>query len=144
MSSNNQKLIIFTDGGARSNPGPAGIGVVVMTEDGSVVAEIKRYIGEATNNDAEYQALLESLTWLTEYENSKQITHVSWKLDSKLVVEQILRHWRIKEARLQTYATKAWQLLDSLSCSYSFTHVPRAQNAHADALVNAAVDEALV
>ncbi len=92
------ELLIFTDGGSRGNPGPAGIGGVVYrnTKGGEVVYEFSEYLGTGTNNEAEYTALLHSIKWLSEYDKLAEIEHVTWHLDSKLVVEQVSKNWKIK------------------------------------------------
>ncbi|HEX7017918.1 MAG TPA: ribonuclease HI family protein [Patescibacteria group bacterium] len=134
------KLTIFTDGGARGNPGPAGIGVVVLDELAHVVFEHSAYLGKATNNEAEYRAFQASLDWLLSSTHLDQATHISWKLDSMLVVEQLQRHWKIKEPHLKLLADQIWQKLDQLQIPYTIGHVPRAENKDADALVNQALD----
>lgn len=135
------KLTVNTDGGARGNPGPAAIGVVIQ-ENGQVIHEHNEYLGEQTNNVAEYEALLYSLGWLNRFCTDKTVDSVEFLLDSKLVIEQVQGHWKVKEAHLQTLVSKAKDLLATLPCSYSFRYVPRAQNAHADKLVNQALDAA--
>jgi ribonuclease HI len=132
-------LTIYTDGGSRGNPGPAGIGVSVVNEKGEEIYFYGEAIGTATNNEAEYQGFLHSAEWLAR-QDLDEIATVDWKLDSKLVVEQLQRNWKVKEPRMREYAQKAWQILDSLSISFSISHVPRAQNKRADALVNQALD----
>lgn len=134
-------VTIFTDGGSRGNPGAAAIGVVVKDGENTLF-EMGKTIGVATNNDAEYQAFLASLNWLSQ-QNEFQITRVTWKLDSKLVVEQLNRHWKIKEPRIQTYAQECWKKLQSLPFSYSINHVLRHENKRADFLVNQALDQAV-
>ncbi len=131
------KLKIFTDGGARGNPGPAAVGVVVF-KDEKIIHSDSLYLGVATNNEAEYQGFLHSVRWVVEQKS--ELEQVSWYLDSKLVVEQLNKKWKIKEPRLQVYAQEIWKLLSTVSCSYSISHVGRAQNAEADALVNQALD----
>lgn len=136
------ELQIFTDGGSRGNPGPAAIGVVVKNQENQVVYELGKTIGIGTNNEAEYQAFIQSLEWLTSLEAQSSITKIIWKLDSKLVVEQLNKHWKIKEPRMLAYAQSCWKQLSTLLCSYSITHIPREENAAADALVNQALDAA--
>lgn len=131
---------IHTDGGSRGNPGPSAIGVCVL-HNNTVIHEVAKYIGEATNNEAEYTALLSALTWLIEHQES--VTSVVFKLDSKLVVEQVQKRWKIKEPRLMEYAKECWRLLDMITCVYNITYIPRSENSAADALVNKALDEAL-
>src|SRR5688500_15262554 len=113
------KLTIFTDGGARGNPGPAAIGVVATDEQGVVVYEHSAYVGKTTNNEAEYKAFLVSLEWLLSSPQLAQATSITWKLDSMLVVEQLQRHWKIKEPHLQLLADQIWQKLELLQLPYS-------------------------
>ncbi len=137
------ELIINTDGGSRGNPGPAALGVTVQDAAGQVVYEHGEVLGTATNNEAEYQAVLHSLTWLqTHLPTQPELTKVTWKLDSKLVVEQLLRHWKIKEPRMLALAQQCWSILAQLKVSTQFQHVPRAENKRADELVNQALDAA--
>lgn len=133
-------LKIYTDGGARGNPGPAGIGVFVINQQQECVYSASKFIGKATNNEAEYKAFLASLEWLETYLKSTSIDRVECFLDSKLVVEQINRNWKIKEPRLAEIAQQIWQILSSLSCQPKISHVRRELNKEADALVNEALD----
>lgn len=132
-------LTINTDGGSRGNPGQAAIGVVI-SQDETIIQELKQAIGIATNNEAEYTAVLHSLAWIKERSFELKPAKIVWKLDSKLVVEQLAKHWKIKEPRMQDLAHKCWTELSALSCPYQFVHVPREQNKEADALVNQALD----
>jgi ribonuclease HI len=139
-------VVIYTDGGARGNPGLAGIGGVVLL-DGEVVHEFSQAIGHATNNEAEYQAFLQSLEWVLENVVKLNLTKsgkIEWRLDSKLVVEQLNKTWKIKEERLARYAMKAWGVLNNLDVAYSITHVRREENKTADRLANQAMDAATV
>lgn len=133
-------VTINTDGGSRGNPGKAAIGVVIYS-DATLLAEIKQTIGIATNNEAEYSAVLSSLTWLIPQISGLGPSKIIWKLDSKLVVEQLSKNWKIKEPRMQELAQKCWLELSKLSCPYVFIHVPRSENKEADKLVNQALDE---
>lgn len=132
---------IFTDGGARGNPGPAAIGVVAKVGE-TILHEEARFLGHQTNNEAEYAAFQSSLTWLLSYlaEHATEVMSIVWNLDSMLVVEQLTRRWKIKEPRLQVLAQEIWQNLAKVSCTYQIQYIPRAQNAHADRLVNQALD----
>lgn len=132
-------VIVNTDGGSRGNPGQAAIGVV-FSDSTNVLAELKKAIGVATNNEAEYQAVLNSLEWLITNPLHLKPTKIIWKLDSKLVVEQLSKKWKIKEPRMQELAKKCWAQLQLLNCSFEFKHVPREENKEADALVNQALD----
>jgi ribonuclease HI len=134
------RLTIFTDGGARGNPGPSAIGVTVLDQTKTPIYELSQTIGEATNNEAEYQAFLASILWLTQTKHPPTITHVDWRLDSKLVVEQLNRRWKVKEKRLLPTIEQIWSLLASLPYSFTIVHVPRELNRRADALVNQALD----
>jgi ribonuclease HI len=138
MSSND--LIIHTDGGSRGNPGLAGVGVVVYDQAGEVIYETDQFLGTKTNNEAEYEGFLTSLNWLLPYSSDHQIDRVIWKLDSKLVVEQLNKNWKIKEPRMRKLAEQIWQQLSSLPCSYVIQHIRREDNAAADALANQAMD----
>lgn len=134
-------ITINTDGGSRGNPGKAAWGFVVHDGTSVPVMERAMEMGIATNNEAEYQAFLESVSWLTsEYVNKNEVSSVTWKLDSKLVVEQLNKNWKIKEPRMASLAAQCWEKLKGVSFSYSIVHIPRAENAAADALVNMALD----
>lgn len=132
-------LTINTDGGSRGNPGQAAIGVVISSEN-DLLAELKETIGVATNNEAEYTAVLRSLAWLVPKVSELKPSKVLWKLDSKLVVEQLSKNWKIKEPRMQDLAHLCWVELKKLPCPTKFIHVPRAENKEADFLVNQALD----
>ena len=134
-----KKIIIYTDGGSRGNPGPAAIGVIVLCE-GQAVFEQASTIGVATNNQAEYRALLESIKWLLKHQNHLSPTLVTWRLDSRLVIEQVNQNWKIKLPHLKKMAQEAWIGLNKLKCQYVIEFVPREKNVLADALVNQALD----
>lgn len=129
-------LTLFSDGGARGNPGPAAIGYV-LANGNRVVSEAGEKIGETTNNVAEYTAVLRGLTKAHEL----GATSVECKLDSLLVVEQLNRNYKVKDATLAQLFTKVWNLIQQFQ-RVTFQHVPREQNHHADALVNQALDAA--
>jgi ribonuclease HI len=131
------KLTTYTDGGARGNPGPAGIGVVIM-EGERVVDSFGRYIGETTNNQAEYRALIAALERAFEL-GAKE---VECKLDSELVVKQMLREYKVKDKDLQPLFLVAYNLSIGFK-KITFQHVRREFNAAADAEVNVAIDRYL-
>ena len=133
----NKKLIIYTDGGARGNPGPAGIGCVILDEQGKALAEISESIGEATNNQAEYQALLAGLEKAREL-GAKELAVF---LDSELVVKQLNREYRVKDKELAPLFVKVYNLTLGFK-KINFKHLPRESNALADKLVNRALDRA--
>jgi len=129
--------IAYIDGGARGNPGPAGYGVRLETEQGDVVAEFHESIGIATNNVAEYRGLLAALR----YAVGHGIDRLLVRSDSLLLVNQMLGRFKVKHPGLQPLHAEARALARQLA-SVGFEHVGRAQNAHADRLANAAMDEA--
>jgi ribonuclease HI len=132
---------IFTDGGSRGNPGLAASAFVVYDDADKVIHQAGIFLGTKTNNEAEYEAVLASCKWLKSDKNSDRSIQVSWFLDSMLVVEQLNRHWKIKDARMQALAHLIWQLLDELQLKHSFTHIPREKNAAADKIVNETLDK---
>ncbi len=129
-------LIINTDGGARNNPGPAGIGAVI-TRDSEVLFELSEYIGEQTNNYAEYTAVIRSLEVCAE---KKWIEPITFRCDSKLVVEQVQGNWKVKEATLRPLVARVRELALHFP-SVAYTYVPREENSDADKLVNEAIDK---
>ena len=131
------QAILHTDGGARGNPGPAGIGVVLKDREGNVVGEIGRGIGVATNNVAEYTALIEGL----KLAQAKGVTEIDVRMDSKLVVFQVLGEWKIKNDALRQLAARAERLLRGFERK-SLSYVPREENAEADKLANQGMDAA--
>jgi ribonuclease HI len=130
---------MYTDGGARNNPGPAGAAAVILDSD-NVIAEVKKYLGEQTNNWAEYEAVVLGLTEVKK--RGLEGREIEVRMDSKLAVEQISGNWKIKEPTLKPQVAKVHALLKDFP-KYRFVHVPREENAEADRLVNEAIDEAL-
>src|SRR3989338_6770375 len=131
-----KKLIMYSDGGARGNPGPAGIGVVIYNDTHGTVAEISQYIGETTNNQAEYQAIYVGLQKCKEL----HATHVACFMDSQLAVKQLNREYRIKNQGLAVWIVKIWSLIQEFQ-RVTFAHVVREKNKVADRLVNEAIDK---
>lgn len=131
------KINLYTDGGSRNNPGPAGIGGVAFDENGGELFRFKKFLGIKTNNQAEYLALLEGLN------KSKEagFKEVNCFLDSELVVKQLMGLYKIKHQELKPLADQVKQVLKDFDY-YTFTAVPRAKNKIADKLVNEALDEA--
>ena len=132
---NNEKIIIYTDGGSRGNPGPAGIGVVLYNEKKERIAEISKYLGVTTNNQAEYTALIEGL------KKAKDLgaKEVSVFMDSELVVKQLNREYKVKNKDLAPLFLQVYNLSLNFS-KISFTHVYREHNSEADKLANEAMD----
>jgi len=132
---NNEKLVIYTDGAARGNPGPAAIGVVLKDERGNTVATISRCLGKATNNQAEYTAVIAGL----EKAISLGTKQVLLKSDSELVVKQLMGLYKVKNADLRELYQKVMKLTGQLE-KFSAANIPREQNKQADALCNKALD----
>ncbi|OGF23743.1 hypothetical protein A3H09_02665 [Candidatus Falkowbacteria bacterium RIFCSPLOWO2_12_FULL_45_13] len=132
-----EKLTIYTDGGARGNPGPAGIGAVILDQRGSAVKEISQYIGEATNNQAEYQALLAGVNAA----KALGARELEVFLDSELVVKQLNREYRVKDKDLAPLFVKVYNLTLGFK-KVIFKHIRREKNELADRLVNLALDKA--
>lgn len=130
------RFILYADGAARGNPGPAGAGAVLLDEKGAIVAELARPLGHATNNVAEYNALILGL----EEARRRGATAIDVRMDSMLVVEQMRGRWRIRHPGLKPLALRAGALLASFP-EREIRHVPREENALADALSNRAIDD---
>ncbi len=130
------KLVVNVDGGARGNPGPAAIGAVVQGVDGEVIEERGERIGTATNNVAEYRALLLGI------ERARELGASDLELvgDSELIVRQVKGEYKVKDATLRKLHAEVTRALRPLEGRWSIRHVRRAQNAEADRLVNAALD----
>jgi len=129
-------LRLFTDGAARGNPGPAGLGLVIEDTEGMRLWGGCRYIGTATNNQAEYLALIEGLRKAAEWRPDR----IEVYMDSQLVVEQLAGRYRVKNSDLKPLHAQAVALLASFPKS-SVMHVLREKNRGADALANRAIDE---
>lgn len=128
-------LTIYTDGAARGNPGPAGAGAVLLDDSGAVVDEISHYLGEMTNNQAEYRALLLAL----ERVDRLRVTAVDIFADSELMVRQLNGEYRVKNELLRPLFEEITRRLQRVE-TYTIGHVRREQNAHADRLANEAID----
>ena len=134
-----QKIIIYTDGGARNNPGPAGAGAIIFDESGKVLKEVSKYLGERTNNWAEYEAVILG------FETAKALRlkdrEIEFKLDSQLVQLQLTGEYQVKEPGLfeQFVKINNFQVKDFKKVT--FTHIPREENGDADRLANEAMDK---
>lgn len=133
------KIIINTDGGARGNPGPAASGFVVRV-DGKVIFEKGKYLGETTNNVAEYQAVNLAFGWLKEKKEELEITSVEFFLDSELVTKQLRGDYKIKNQNLLAIASQVKKQERDLGIPITYNYIPRAQNSLADAVVNQTLD----
>jgi len=135
------KLIIYTDGGARGNPGPAASGVVVCDEKGAIIHKYFEYLGETTNNVAEYSAIvfaLKKLKALYGKDKTKKM-EIEVRSDSELIVRQLNHQYKIENADLQPLFLKIWNMMVEFG-PIKFIHIPREENKQADALVNECLD----
>jgi ribonuclease HI len=135
--SNSPEIIAHIDGGSRGNPGPAAYGVSVETADGQPVTSFAKYLGQATNNFAEYQGLLAAL----DYALSNGYARLRVFTDSELMARQISGHYKVRSPDLKLLYEKAQAMIAKLS-SFSIKHVYREQNREADRLANQAMDDA--
>lgn len=138
-------LYINTDGGSRGNPGPAAIGIVFSDNQEKTIYSFKECIGKATNNEAEYRAIIKALEILLKSkwfkENNLEDKSVVCRLDSKLVVEQINGNYKIKQEHIKKFMEKINELKKVIKLKIVFVHIKREQNKNADKLVNEALDE---
>lgn len=130
------KIVVYADGGSRGNPGPAAIGVVVGTK------EYAEYLGEKTNNQAEYRALIFALRKIKQIIGKKKSkeTEVEVRMDSELVVRQLNARYKILEPELQPLFLEVWNARIDFK-KVTFVHVPRQENMKADGLVNRMLDK---
>ena len=133
---------MHADGGSRGNPGPSGIGVVITDADGNVLKEVARFVGTRTNNWTEYEAVIVGLETLKKIMGSKKLKDISVevKLDSELVVKQLLGEYQIKEETLCPQFLKIHNMHVKDFPRLTFTHVLRDKNKRADQLANDAMD----
>ena len=137
-------FFVFTDGGARGNPGPAAVGIFITNANGDEIAKIGKRIGFTTNNVAEYKAILEGLSWITS--NKEKLgdnPEVSFFLDSELACSQISGLYRVKNKNLQELLFKIRTKEKELGIPISYQHIRRERNKTADKLVNLALDNKL-
>ncbi|PIZ95982.1 MAG: ribonuclease H [Candidatus Magasanikbacteria bacterium CG_4_10_14_0_2_um_filter_33_14] len=129
------KLMIYTDGGSRGNPGPSATGIVIKNEEGQTVANYGEFLGKQTNNYAEYMAIISGL------KKAKELgaDEVDCIVDSKLVCEQLNRNWKVKEPTIQKLFIKAWNEMQQFK-KVTIKHILRVGNKEADAEVNKVLD----
>ncbi|MBI2625159.1 MAG: ribonuclease HI family protein [Candidatus Nealsonbacteria bacterium] len=137
-----EKIIVYTDGGSRGNPGPAGIGVVIENNKEEVIKEYSACLGEATNNEAEYQALIFALKKVKALFGKEKIkkTEMEIRSDSELLVSQLNGKYKVLDKDIQPLFLQAWNLKTDFG-KIKFTALPREENKEADRLVNQALDE---
>ena len=136
-----QKIILHTDGGARGNPGPAGVGVVIKDEDGTTRKELSKFLGHQTNNFAEYEAVILGLEGVKKIFGTAKCKELSIeiRMDSELVARQLSGKYQIKEPTLFPQFIKIHNLRVSTFPHITFTHIPREKNKEADRLANEAM-----
>ena len=141
MKAERNKIIVYTDGGSRGNPGPAGVGVVIADAKENVVKEYSKDIGARTNNEAEYEAVilaLQKIKQLFGKEKAKSM-EIEMRMDSQLVARQLGGKYKIMEEKLFPLFIKIWNLRMEFG-KISFIEIPREKNKEADRLANEAMD----
>ena len=131
----NKKILLYTDGGARGNPGPAGIGIVLFDAKNKRIGEFYKYIGETTNNLAEYSALVAGLEEARALDGDEVIVHT----DSELIARQLSGEYKVKDGKIRPLFEKALEILKGFG-SYEIKHIERSKNKEADKLVNKAIN----
>jgi ribonuclease HI len=141
-----KKIILNTDGGARGNPGVAGAGAVIIDEEGQVVATVAKSLGVATNNEAEYQAVLLGLDLVKKTFSLDQLKalEVELRVDSELIARQLEGKYKVKEDRLRVYHTKITEMRAMDFPKLKIVEVRREENKLADELANQAMDEGVL
>lgn len=135
-----EKLVIYTDGGSRGNPGPSAVAVVIANERDEIVKRYSKTIGQATNNEAEYEALLFALEKIRALFGKDKIKKMNFeiRMDSELVVEQLNGQYKVEEERLWPYFMRIWNARIDFG-KLDIKHVPRSRNKETDRLVNQAL-----
>ena len=137
------KILVFTDGGSRGNPGPAALGVYIQDETGKELAKIGKKLGETTNNVAEYSAIVEGFNWLIENKKNVNIENASFYMDSKLAYSQLLGFYKVKNERIKKFITQIRKKERELGLPVYYNHILREKNKKADFMVNQALDNKL-
>jgi len=142
MTNKNSKLMVYTDGGSRGNPGPAAIGIVIKDAAGHLIKSYGEAIGGATNNEAEYRAVISALQKIKALLGKEKIKKavIEINLDSELVAKQLNAEYKIEEERLFPLFIKIWNLKIDFG-EIKFRHIPREKNKEADRLVNEVLDK---
>ncbi len=135
------KIIVYTDGGSRGNPGPAAIGLIVRNEKKEILKRYSEYLGETTSNEAEYQALIFALKKIKLLYGKKKIKDLEIEIrsDSELLIKQLNGEYKILEQNIQSLFIKAWNLKTDFD-NVKFILIPREENKEADGLVNEVLD----
>ncbi len=135
------KIVIYADGGSRGNPGPAAIGVILTDEKGKVIKEYGQKIGRATNNEAEYEAIIYALQKAKLLFGKKRVKNmeIEVRTDSEFVTKQLNAQYKILDRKIEQLFLKTWNLRIDFG-KIIFKHIPRSENQEADKLVNRALD----
>lgn len=140
----NKIINIYTDGGSRGNPGEAALGTYIEDESGTELKSIGKTIGIATNNVAEYSAIIEGLRWIRDNKNKNpQIIRINFFMDSNLAASQLNGLYRIKNSNLRELFFEAKKIEAEINIPIYYQHIPREENKKADKLVNLALDNKL-
>jgi len=136
------KIYLNTDGGSRGNPGPAGCGAVISDEKGAVLKKVAKFLGIATNNEAEYQAVILGLETAKKLFGSDKLKdiEITVRMDSELVCKQLNGEYQMKEEKLVPFFMKIWNMKVKDVPNVKFMYIPREQNSIADGLANEAMD----
>ncbi len=136
-----KKLIVYTDGGSKNNPGPAGVGVVICNEKAESIKKYSQYLGEATNNEAEYRAVIFALKKVKALFGKKESKNfnIEIRADSELLIKQLRGKYKILDSKIQPLFIAVWNLKLDFK-KIEFILIPREKNKEADWLVNEAID----
>jgi len=133
---------VFTDGAARDNPGKAGIGIIIYDENNFILSSYKEYLGETTNNQAEYKALIKSIELIKKIKEKggHLFERIEFYSDSELIVNQVKLDYRVKEPELALLNNQFLVKMKKIGIPFTISHIPREQNKAADRLANMAID----
>lgn len=134
------KIFVYTDGGARGNPGPAALGVHIKDDKGNTLANIGKKIGNATNNVAEYSAIIEGFSWLLKHKEKIKIESACFYMDSQLAYSQLSGLYKVKNDRIREFVFEIRKKEAEVGIPIFYEHIKREQNKKADFMVNLALD----
>lgn len=135
------QINIYTDGGARGNPGISGYGLVIYDENNKIIYQESKFLGIKTNNEAEYMGMIGALVWINDNRKNFNISQINFHSDSQLLVRQILGQYKVKAPNLKPLFDKVKLLLNQINLPYSFKDIRREFNKLADELANEAMDK---
>ena len=134
-----KEIRVFTDGASRGNPGKSGIGIVIKDASAKILTTYKEFIGEESNNSAEYKALIKSIDIIKSLDQNFSL--IQFFSDSELIVRQITGKYKIKNQNLIKLSLHFWNSMNELNKKFKITHITRDKNILADKLANEAIDE---